>query len=131
MRLRILLPTEVLVDAEVTKVVAEAANGSFCLEPRHIDFVAGLVPGVLAYYPSPGDEALVALDEGVLVKCGAEVLVSARNGVRGQDLTHLRELVEESYLALDEQERRARTALARLEAGTLRGLKAVEDMTRG
>jgi F-type H+-transporting ATPase subunit epsilon len=131
MRLRILLPTEVLVDAEVTKVIAEAANGSFCLEPRHIDFVAGLVPGVLIFSTGPEDEQFVGLDEGVLVKCGSEVLVSAWNRVRGHDLSHLRELVEESYLVLDEQERRARTALARLEAGTLRGLKAVEDVARG
>ena len=49
MRLTVLLPTEILVDEEVVKVVAEAQNGSFCLLPRHIDFVAALVPGLLSF----------------------------------------------------------------------------------
>jgi F-type H+-transporting ATPase subunit epsilon len=30
-------------------VIAEAQNGSFCLLPHHIDFVAALAPGLLAY----------------------------------------------------------------------------------
>ena len=49
MKLTVLLPTEILVDEEVAKVVAEAQNGSFCLLPRHIDFVAALVPGLLSF----------------------------------------------------------------------------------
>ena len=28
------------------KLVAEAPNGAFCLLPRHVDFVAALVPGL-------------------------------------------------------------------------------------
>ncbi len=55
MRLRVLLPTEVLLDVEVTKVIAEAENGFFCLLPRHVDFVAALVPGILYYTTSPGN----------------------------------------------------------------------------
>ncbi len=49
MKLKILLPTEIMLDEEVTKVTAEAGNGSFCLLPRHIDFVAALVPGLLSF----------------------------------------------------------------------------------
>ena len=37
MKLKILIPTEVLVDREVTKVIAEAENGNFCLLPHHIE----------------------------------------------------------------------------------------------
>jgi F-type H+-transporting ATPase subunit epsilon len=48
MRLKILLPTEIILDKEVIKVVAEAENGYFCLLPRHVDFVSTLVPGILA-----------------------------------------------------------------------------------
>jgi F-type H+-transporting ATPase subunit epsilon len=56
MRLRVLLPTDVLVDREAAKVIAEAANGSFCLLPRHVDFVAALVPGILRYTTPQGEE---------------------------------------------------------------------------
>lgn len=127
MHLKLLLPTEVLVDEPVVKLVAEAPDGYFCLLPRHRDFVAPLVPGVLAYYPESDGERFAAIDEGILVKCGRAVMVSTYSGVRGEDLERLEELVAASFLQLDEHERKARTALSRLEAGTLRKFKALQD----
>lgn len=127
MQLQVLLPTEILVDEKVIKVIAEAENGSFCLLPRHIDFVAALKPGILSFYSSDGDEFFAAVDEGILVKCGYEVFVSTLNGVRGANLNQLQILIDERFLELDEHERKARTALARLEAGTLRGFKELQE----
>ena len=40
MKLKTLLPAEVFLNEEVTKVVAEAENGFFCLMPQHVDFAA-------------------------------------------------------------------------------------------
>ena len=120
MRLKVLLPTEVLVDQAVTKVIAEAQNGFFCLLPRHIDFVAALVPGLLSFVTAEGREEFVAVDEGVLVKCGPEVLVSTQDAVWGHDLGSLRQAVEERFQVLDEREQEARSALARLEADFVR-----------
>lgn len=131
MQLKIALPTETLVDEGVVKVIAEAENGMFCILPRHIDFVAALVPGVLYFYPSVGQESFAALDEGILVKCGPDVLVSALKGVRGTDLGRLESMIETSFLQLDESERKARSALARLEAGTLRGFRDLQEKTHG
>ncbi|MGD2075030.1 MAG: F0F1 ATP synthase subunit epsilon [Gammaproteobacteria bacterium] len=131
LRLQVLLPTEVLVDEQVTKVDAEAENGAFCLLPHHIDFVAALVPGVLAFATPEGGESFVAVDRGILVKCARDVYVSTPNGVRGTDLGGLRSLIEERFLALDEHQRRARAALARLEAGTLRGFRELQERFRG
>jgi len=131
MRLQVLLPTEVLVDEAVIKVVAEADNGAFCLLPRHIDFVAALVPGVLCFWTNAGEERFAAVDEGVLVKCSHEVFVSTLDGVRGSDLSQLQTLVAERFLELDEHERKARAALARLEAGTLRGFRELQERFHG
>lgn len=128
LRLRILLPTGVLVDEAVLKVVAEAANGSFCLLPRHVDFVAALVPGVLLFTRANGTEGFVGLDEGILVKCGPEVLVSTRSGVQGDDLAELRAQVERQRRRLGEREQAARLALARLEAGVVRRFLEVEEV---
>lgn len=116
MKLRVLLPTGMLVDQEVTKVTAEAENGSFCLLPRHIDFVAALAPGLLSFEVETGEEEFLAVDEGILVKCGAEVMVSTRNAVRGVPLGQLRQAVRERFLTLDSRELQAREVLARLEA---------------
>ena len=82
MRLVVLIPTEVVLDETVQKIVAEAEDGWFCLEPRHIDFVTALVPGVLNFVTEQGHEAYLAVDEGTLVKCGAKVLVSTSRAVR-------------------------------------------------
>lgn len=120
MRLQVFLPTEVLVDEQVSKVVAEARNGSFGILPRHIDFVAALVAGVVSFVDGQGRERFVGTDEGTLVKQGDRVFVSTRNAVIGDDLANLRQVVEERFLDLDERERSARSALARLEAGVVR-----------
>lgn len=130
MRLQIFLPTEVLVDAIVTKVIAEAENGSFCLLPKHIDFVAALVPGLLIFTDQDDNEGYVAVDSGVLVKCGRDVSVSTFNGVRGSDLGELQGLIDERFVELDEYERKARAALARLEAGTLRRFRELQEQFR-
>lgn len=131
MRLQVLLPTEVLVDEPVGKVIAEADNGAFCLLPRHVDFVAALTPGILSFFDAAGAENFAALDRGVLVKCNRDVTVSALNGTRGTGLEQLRALVEQRYLQLDELQRKTRTALSRLEAGTLRGFRELQENFRG
>ncbi len=120
MNLKVMLPTEVLVDEEVTKVIAEAQNGSFCLLPKHIDFVAGLVPGLLSYVTSTGREIFLAIDEGILVKCGKEVLVSTRNAVLGPDLGQLKRTINEQFKILDEREKKTRSAMAKIEASFVR-----------
>jgi F-type H+-transporting ATPase subunit epsilon len=120
MRLKVLLPTEVLIDREVEKVTAEAENGSFCLLPRHIDFVAGLVPGILFFETAEGKEEVLGVDEGILVKAGPDVWISTRKGVYGPELGTLGERVREEFLSLDDREKKARSAASRLEADLIR-----------
>lgn len=126
MRLKVLLPSEVLIDQEATKVLAEAENGAFCLLPRHVDFSAALVPGILSFVSDRGVEEFLAVDEGIIIKCGSEVLVSTRNAVTGPDLGSLRKRVEERFLALEDREKRSRSALAKLEASFVRRFMELE-----
>jgi F-type H+-transporting ATPase subunit epsilon len=128
MKLKVILPTEIMVDVEVNKVTAEASNGSFCLLPRHIDFVAALVPGLLSFVKAGNEvEEFLAVDEGILVKCGPEVLVSTRKAVRGPELGQLRETVEKTFKVLTDQEKLARSALANLEANFIRRFLKLEE----
>jgi len=119
MTLKILLPERVVLHETVDKVVAEGANGSFGLLPRHIDFVAPLVPGILVYTQGE-DEAFVAVDEGMLVKCGDEVLVSVRDAMVGPDLESLEETVRTQFEERREEEKTMHSALAKLEAEVVR-----------
>lgn len=128
MRLKVLLPTKILIDQDVTNVVAEAEDGSFGLLPRHIDFVAALSPGILSFESKDGEEFL-AIDEAILVKCATEVLVSTRKAVRSKDLGELRRIVDEEFRTLDDRERKTRSILAKLEADfTKRFLKMREQI---
>jgi F-type H+-transporting ATPase subunit epsilon len=122
MRLRVLLPDQVLLDEAVEKIVAEGQEGSFCLLPRHVDWAAALVPGILCVHTAEGGEEFVAVDEGILIKHGPEVLVSTRNAVRSGDLAELQRVLRRRIRNLDERERLARAALARLEAMAVRRL---------
>ena len=115
MTVKVILPSGVLLEQSAVKVVAEAQNGSFGLLPRHVDFVAALVPGILALTSDEGDETFLAVDEGVLVKHGSEVLVSTWNAVQGK-LGELRQAVRAQFRDRGEQEQKARVALGRLEA---------------
>lgn len=120
MNLKILLPAEIFLNEEVTKVVAEAENGFFCLMSQHVDFTASLVPGVFSYSTAGGEDAYLALDIGTLVKKGSDILVSTRNAFRGPELGHLKEVVVAQFQEIDEREKKARSAAAKLEVDLLR-----------
>ena len=123
MNLKSLLPFEVLAEkTRVTRIVAESREGSFGLWPHRLDCVAALAPGILLYEVEAEGEVYVAVDEGVLVKTGLEVLVSVRNAIAGTDLGQLREMVEGNFLNLDEREQGVRSVMAKLESGFIRRL---------
>src|SRR5664279_5889817 len=121
MNLKVLLPFQVFAEKTgVARIVAETREGSFGLLPHRLDCVAALVPGILIYQTESGGEVLVAVDEGVLVKSGPDVLVSVRRAIGGTDLSQLHAAVEKEFLTLDEREQSVRLVTARLETGLLR-----------
>jgi F-type H+-transporting ATPase subunit epsilon len=125
MTLKLLLPFQVFAaKTGVSRVVAETREGSFGLLPHRLDCVAALVPGILTYETESEGEVFVAVDGGVLVKTGADVLVSVRRALGGKALSQLRAAVDQEYLTLNERERSVRSVMAKLETGFLRRLAA-------
>ena len=123
MNLKVLLPFRIFADRTgVSRIVAETREGSFGLLPHRLDCVAALAPGILTYQMESGGEVFVAVDEGVLVKTGPDVIVSVRRATGGTDLGQLRAAVDREFLTLDERERSVRTVMAKLETGFLRHL---------
>lgn len=118
MNLKILLPYKIFANIkEVSSVVIETSAGSYGLLPQRLDCVAALVPGILTYKINNEKEIYIAVDEGVLVKAGAEVLVSVRNAFGGVDLGELNELIKKDFSNQDEIEREVKTVIAKLERG--------------
>ena len=123
MNLKVLLPFQVYAEKTgVTRIVAETRAGSFGLLPHRLDCVAALAPGILIYETKTEGEVYVAVDEGVLVKTGLDVLVSVRNAIDGTDLGELRDSVEREFLNLNEREQSVRSVMAKMESGFIRRL---------
>jgi F-type H+-transporting ATPase subunit epsilon len=123
MNLKILLPFRIFADKTgVSRIVAETDEGSFGLLPHRLDCVAALTPGILIYENEAEGEVCVAVDEGILVKTGSDVLVSVRNAIGGTDLGKLREAVDREFLTLNEREQSARSVMAKMESGFIRRL---------
>ena len=121
MTLKVLLPFQIFAEKTgVSRIVAETRAGSFGILPHRLDCVAALAPGILIYETEADGELYVAVDEGVLVKTGSDVLVSVRRALGGTDLGQLRDAVEKEFLALDEREQNVRSVMAKLETGFLR-----------
>lgn len=125
MNLKILLPFKVFAELTgVLRIIADSRAGSFGLLPNRLDCVTALVPGILVYETETAGEVCIAVDEGILVKAGIDVLVSVRNAIGGTDLGKLREAVEQEFMNLDEQEKSVRSVLAKLESGFVRRFAA-------
>lgn len=129
MRLEVITPERICLDARVDRIVAEAPDGHFGILPNHGDFVTELVPGILIYQPGDGPERFVAIHSGTLVKCGERVRVAVRRAIEGDDLSVLRARVEAEFRQQDEDERAARAALAMLEASMIRRFRELESLS--
>ncbi len=127
MHLKVLLPFQIFAEkTDVLRIVAETSEGSFGLLPHRLDCVAALVPGILTYQTEADGEVFVAVDQGVLVKTGPDVLVSVRRALGGKDLGQLRGAVEHEFLELDEQEQNVRSVMTKMETGLLRRLETFQ-----
>ncbi len=126
--LKVLLPFQIFAEkTDVLRIVAETREGSFGLLPHRLDCVAALAPGILTYATASEGEVFLAVDEGVLVKSGPDVLVSVRRALAGKDLGQLRAAVEKEFLTLDEHEQSVRAVLAKMEGDLIRRMAGLRD----
>ena len=120
MQLKVLLPFRVFADKRaVSRIVAETQDGSFGLLEHRLDCVAALSPGILIYETPEDGEVFVAVDQGVLIKAGNQVLVSVRRALSGTDLGQLRAAVQNEFLSLDEQDKSLRALMEKMESRLL------------
>jgi len=124
MDLKILLPYRIFAEIKnVRSIVAETSEGSFGLLPQRLDCVAAIVPGIFTYETESKSKHYIAVDEGILVKAGKQVLVSVRNAFGGTDLGKLHESVKNEFVKLDNSERDIRSTMAKMESGFLYSLE--------
>lgn len=126
MHLKTLLPTEVVVDEEISRIRFEAKDGSRTFLPRHIDFITAIAPGIVSFNPIKNgveqEEVFMACDEGILVKEGPMVYLSVRRAVMNKSLDFLVKSISEEFKKAEEERKTSHAALARLEVNLTQGL---------
>lgn len=124
MNLKILLPYKVFADKKkVSRIVMQTYEGYFGILPQRLDCVAALAPGIFTYETEQGQVQYLALEEGVLVKTGLQVLVSVRNAIGGADLGKLRASVEKDFKEISEKEKMVKAAMVKLESSFIYNLE--------
>ncbi len=126
MDLKILLPYKVFAEVKNVKAVTADTNaGSYGFLPQRLDCVAILVPGIFSY-ETDGVHYL-AVDDGILIKTGSQILVSVRNAIGGVDLGKLGEAVNNEFLKVDDSEKNIRYVVEKLEGGLMNSLKKFDQ----
>jgi len=127
MDLKLLLPYKVFADIKnVVSIVAETSEGSFGFLPQRLDCVAVLVPGIFTY--KTDKVHYIAVDEGLLVKAGDQVMVSVRNAVGGVELGKLADAIKNEFASISADEEKVKYMASRLETGFLSRLKKFQQV---
>jgi F-type H+-transporting ATPase subunit epsilon len=126
MQVKILLPHQVFAElTDVSSLVIDTPNGSFGILPNRLDCITPLEPGILSYQTNNQDNHYIAIDEGIFVKTGKQVMISVRRAIKGNTLDELKKTVELEFLNLDQEQQELRSVLAKLETGFLKQFSAL------
>lgn len=118
MKLKILLPNQVfLALTNINSVVVETPEGSFGILPHRLDCASPLVPGILSYKDAEQRSYYIAIDQGIMVKTGDQVVISVRRAIAGNSLDVLQQAVKQEFLQLDQEQQELQNVLAKLESG--------------
>ena len=121
MQLKIIVPSGVFASiANVERIVVMTQTGSFGLLPHRMDCVAVLPPGLFTYSTAATGTVHLAVDAGMLIKTGADVVLCVRRAIAGADLGRLRQAVQQELKQLGEKESSNLKTLAHLETGLIR-----------
>jgi F-type H+-transporting ATPase subunit epsilon len=127
MQVNILLPHQVFAKlTDVSSLVIDTPKGSFGILPHRLDCITPLVAGILSYQTQNQEFHYIAIDEGIFVKTGEQVMISVRRAIKGNTLDELKQTVEREFLNLDQEQQELRNVLAKLESGFLKQFSALE-----
>lgn len=128
MDLKLLLPFGIFRNAQhVSRIVVETDHGSFGLLPHRQDCVAAITPGILIYQCACSNgnnepEIYVAVDAGILIKTGSQVVVSVRHAIAGNNLAQLHDIVEQSFMQENTQDQNMHSVIQKMESDFMRKL---------
>lgn len=126
MKLEILVPDGVVLDAPIRSVQAADASGRFGLWPDHEPLVTVLEPCLVSFRDAEDRERFAGLDGGVLVAEGDIVSIACREAVVADRLEEVADRVGGMLRDRRLRERTARGEFAELQTTLMRQLKQAQ-----
>jgi F-type H+-transporting ATPase subunit epsilon len=126
-KLRIAVPSRMVVDEEVASVCAPGRTGEFGLRPGHEPFYTCLAIGILSYRPASGGERFVAVRRGMLAVRDDVVDVTTRDAVLGEQLDGLERRVLADFAERDAAEYASDTSFRKMHLAAMRQLAGYEQ----
>ncbi|MBE6446324.1 MAG: hypothetical protein E7021_02870 [Alphaproteobacteria bacterium] len=127
MRLKVLTPTQILIDTPIEKVDFEAVDGYFTLLPKHIDFINSLKQTIVQYQVN-NKSYYVACDRGVVVKKSDEVIISTALAISDDNLEKLKKTIEVDFKQMEQERKEVLVSMSKLEVGLTKGLMNLTSM---
>ena len=115
-------PTELKRYDEIERVRLSDEDGAITLLERHLDYVTALAACVVELVPAEGGSVFLGVDGGILVKKGSEVRIASFRGIEGESVETLWKRMEESFRKKEENARKVRSILTKLEVDLAKGL---------
>jgi len=120
MRLRLLTPTDIVLEQEVIHVTAEDVTGSLGIRPGHTPLVTPLTRGIVTARAPGGGETYVAIDGGAMLVNDDVVQIVSRQAVASPDLTHLERDVLTQFEKQASEDRTNRVAFEKMRLSLMR-----------
>ena len=127
MTLEVFVPSEVHSFYDVRLVDVESVSGRMTFLPRHIDSAAALVPGLVRFEGSDGEEHFLGSDGGTVVKMGDRVMISTPRAVVGVALGELHDELVRRHREREKRNREAQQAFARMATELARSIFGQEE----
>lgn len=130
MKLRVLTPSEVILEQDVTHVTAEDPTGSLGIRPGHATLMTPLVPGIVIARSESGSQRYVAVNGGVMLVDSNTVEIVSRQAVTGTNRAELETKVVAGFEKDNDDDRANRAAFEKLRISFMRGVVELDMADR-
>ncbi len=122
MKLQVVLPTRVFLQRnDLSHMSIDTPTGNLGFLPQRLDCVVPISPGILAYRHTATEvEEYIAVDTGILIKTGNQIVVSVHHAVASANLAELEQIIHAEFEQLSEQEKLVRSISAGIETKLIR-----------
>ncbi|MDR2526345.1 MAG: F0F1 ATP synthase subunit epsilon [Rickettsiales bacterium] len=124
--LEIYTPTEVIINESIKSISLTAKEGQIKILPNHADYVTVFSSNIVDYTDINGNDKIIAVNDGILVKYGGTVCISTYSVVIGDTLEDIRQKIKDNAKAEQEKMKEINKIMKELDFYLLNNLKDLD-----